>query len=189
MVIVCTQKLQNVEWNVKGIWKFVVILKPLCNGLPLWLVGGEPETIHRALVAIGFARRWHIQVPGLPGGGRSDLPSGGILSEWLTCTRELCARRSRWTAVTPGSWSQILVCLSTRGSVYFSIWQLRRNAQSAQLFAIVIWTWIFGLERHWSLFVLEVLHMQFAQWWWICRYIYVVITVDRIMYVNHYHDK
>ena len=62
-----------------------------------------------------------LKLADLPGGGRSDLPGGGILPEWLTCTRELCAHRSRWTAVTPGSQSQILVCLSTRGSVHFSI--------------------------------------------------------------------
>jgi len=108
-----------------------------CNVI---MIGGEPETIYRVLVATGFARRWHIYVqdfpsggrsdlPGggilkladLPGGGRSDLPSGGILPEWLTCTQELCVRRSRWTAVTPGSWSQILMCLSIRGLVHFSI--------------------------------------------------------------------
>lgn len=32
--------------------------------------------------------------------------------------------------------------------------------------------------------VLEILHMQFARWWWICRYIYAVIMVDRIMYAK-----
>ena len=62
-----------------------------------------------------------LKLADLPGGGRSDFPGGGILPEWLTCTRELCARRSRWTEVTPGSRSQILVCLSIRGWVYLSI--------------------------------------------------------------------
>jgi len=80
-----------------------------------------------------------LKLADLPGGGRSDLPGGGIFPGWLMCTGELYARRSRWTTVTPGSRSQILVCLSIRGLVHFSILQLRRKEQSTQLFAIVIW--------------------------------------------------
>ena len=79
----------------------MVILKPLCKGLPLWLVGGELETIHKALVAIGFAqnfsvvvdrtwpevahlsfgfaRWWRIGVLDLLSGSRLDLP---MLVHW-----------------------------------------------------------------------------------------------------------
>ncbi len=55
----------------------MVILKPLCNGFPLWLVGGEPETIYRALVATRVARWWQIEILDQLSGSRSDLPGGG----------------------------------------------------------------------------------------------------------------
>lgn len=132
----------------KGIWKFVVILKPLCNGLwSAWnhllslnvRVGGEPETIYRALEGTGVARWWHVEISArwkqisvlpsggilkladLPDGGKSDLPGGGSLPLWLNgwwWARNHLYSLCDWNAFVAESpmWLEVPLWLCVHGS-------------------------------------------------------------------------